>query len=404
MDRKLFFDIHCHAMNLSHPNLVALLKRSPLQLLSLALPNIRSVYSLLGTHRALNLLSIMENEIGGIFLIIEFFLKKQGLVQNGKFSLEDKTYDAFVLTPLLMDFDYKNIKRSDIYYNIPPEKPIEEQTLDIFNGISKYCSHELVEKTPGNYETQERQNKPIFEIYPFLGINTCHYRLDEINEKLHTYFGEYSGSYEALKANFGAFNGDIKTLRSNFFAGIKVYPPMGFDPWPEADKDELKKVLLLYEYCCAKNIPLTSHCSEIGFNLDENAEMYTAPKKWRKVLKEYPKLKLNLAHFGEQKNFLFMFKNHQWQDEIITLIEENENVYTDISYRAFNDGYYKCLKKIIGKNSKLLEHVLFGSDFMINLLCIDSYDDYLRYFKTTKHLTYEKDFFGSTNPWRFLFG
>ena len=98
---------------------------------------------------------------------------------------------------------------------------------------------------------------------------------------LDKYFGAYSGSYDALKSNFGKFHGDIDSLGSNFFAGIKVYPPMGFDPWPEAGL-ERDKVEILYQYCCKKNIPITAHCSEIGFNLDNNADTYTSPKKWRR--------------------------------------------------------------------------------------------------------------------------
>ena len=406
MNEKLFFDIHCHAMNLSHPNLLALINRSPLQLLSMLIPFASQIFSLFGRNRALNLLSIMENEIGGMFLIVEYYLKNKGIVQNGTLTIDDKTYDAIVLTPLLIDFGYKNM-RSDTYYRIPPEKPIVEQTLDVFNGIRKYCDYELVEKSPGDYKIQKRQSKAIFEIYPFLGINTQHYTLQEINLMLNKYFEGYFGSYDALKANLGKFHGDIDSLGSNFFAGIKVYPALGFDPWPETDEDELKKVMMLYQYCCDKNIPLTSHCSEIGFNLDEKADTYTAPERWGRVLENYPNLKLNLAHFGEQKKFLFIFKNHEWQDEIVSLMknEKYPNVYTDFSFRACDDDYYRSLKKIFGTDGKLLNRILFGSDFMINLLLIDSYNEYINIFNKTKHLKpNEKELFCSTNPWQFLFG
>ena len=42
MSEKLFFDIHCHVMNLSHPNLLALINHSPLQLLSMFIPFLKS--------------------------------------------------------------------------------------------------------------------------------------------------------------------------------------------------------------------------------------------------------------------------------------------------------------------------------------------------------------------------
>jgi Amidohydrolase len=403
MNEKLFFDIHCHAMNLSHPNLLALIKHSPLQLLSMFMPFLGQIFTF--AKRARNLLAIMENEIGGMFLIVEYYLKNKGIVQNDTLTINGNIYNTIVLTPLLMDFGYKNMD-SDVYYNIPLEKPIVEQTLDVFNGIRRYCDYELVEITLGDYQIQKRQSKAIFEIYPFLGINTKNYTDQEINLMLDKYFGGYSGSYDALKANLGKFHGDIDSLGSNFFAGVKVYPPMGFDPWPETNQEARQKVMVLYQYCCAKNIPVTSHCSQIGFNLDKNYNSYTSPKKWQKVLENYPNLKLNLAHFGEQTKILFIFKNQEWQDDIVNLLKNDKypNVYTDFSFRAFDEDYYSSLKKIFGTDRKLLNRILFGSDFMINLLCIDSYNDYINIFKNTKYLKpYEKDLFCSTNPWQFLF-
>ena len=125
------------------------------------------------------------------------------------------------------------------------------------------------------------------------------------------------------------------------------------------------------------------------------------------VLGHYQNLKLNLAHFGQQKKFLFIFENHEWKDEIIKLIKNDKlypNVYTDFSFLAFNDDYYSSLKKMIEMDKKLLNRILFGSDFMINLLMIDSYNDYINILKLTNHLTPdEKESFCSTNPKTFLF-
>ena len=346
----------------------------------------------------------MENDIGNLFLILEHYLIKDGTINNNVLTINNAKYNTIVLTPLLMDFGYRNI-RSDTYYNIPPEKPIIEQTIDVFNGIRKYRNFELFENTSGNYEVYDRKNKAIFEIYPFLGINTQNYKLNKILIMLEKYFGDYTGTHADLFANLGTFQGNIESLGSNFFAGIKVYPPIGFDPWPEADGNELKKVMLIYSYCSEKKIPLTTHCSDGGFVLDEkNAETYTSPARWKKVLEEYPDIKLNFAHFGNQGNLLFIFQNRKWQKEIIQLMGKYQNVYTDFSCRAFNDGYYKFLKKVIGNDKNLLERILFGTDFMINLLWIDSYNEYLNKFRTTEYLSHrEKELFCSTNPTRFLF-
>jgi len=154
-----------------------------------------------------------------------------------------------------------------------------------------------------------------------------------------------------------------------------------------------------------KNIPITSHCSNVGFVLDEkNADTYSSPARWEKVLEYYPSLKINLAHFGYLTHVLGLFRSSDWQNQIINLINKYQNVYTDFSCRGFNDDYYRYLKKIICANHNLLNHILFGTDFMINLLWIDSYNEYLNKFRTTESLKpYKKDLFCSTNPWHFLF-
>ena len=390
---KLFFDIHCHAMNLSHPNLTALINRLP-KLGLLGAIGIHSfsyfitLFSRNEVKRVFNLLSVMDNDVGDIFLIMEFYLKNGGLIENDALTIDNTKYDAIVLTPLLIDFGYKNLKyrgiESEIYYRIPPEKPIIPQNIDVFNGICKYYSSELVKNSKGQYEIQARRGKAVFEIYPFLGINTVRYYYKKIATMLDKYFGEYTGSYDAFKKNreqFEKFNGNIDSLGSNFFAGIKVYPPIGFNPWPDDDKEQLEKVNLLYQYCCKKHIPITTHCSDGGFVLvnKKNAKDYTSPTTWQKVLEHYPTLKINFAHFGQQGNFLFVFPNRQWQGEIVRLMKEEispnvkkyPNVYTDFSYRAFNDDYYVSLKEVIDTDNVVLDRILFGTDFMINLIWID---------------------------------
>ncbi len=53
---------------------------------------------------------------------------------------------------------------------------------------------------------------------------------------------------------------------------------------------------------------------------------------------------------------------------------------------------------------KLRSRILFGTDFAVNLMWIDSYNGYLGLFSRTAALTpEEKHAFCSTNPERFLF-
>lgn len=133
-------------------------------------------------------------------------------------------------------------------------------------------------------------------------------------------------------------------------------------------------------------------------------EKLTSPSKWEKVLENYSKLILNLAHFGKHNH------SNEWQKKILELIINYPNVYSDISHRGFNDDFYKDLKEVINSyedgaiREKIKTRILFGSDFMINLLKIDSYCQYFDFFSKTKHFTTdEKNYFCSINPRRFLF-
>ncbi|MFC1965439.1 amidohydrolase family protein [Chloroflexota bacterium] len=348
-----------------------------------------------------NLLAVMENDIGSFFLMIEDYLKKDGrtpLLRDGKLHIGGNIYTKVALTPLMMDFGYKDIKDNpDTYYNELSRKPIVEQVVDVFNGIKKY---------------QNARPNGILEIYPFLGLNTKYYDMDRIKAMLDKYFDNYKGSRQDLNKNMGEFDGDIDHLGSNYFAGIKVYPPLGFDPWPD-DKEQRKKVEYLYDYCCQKGIPITAHGSEGGFVVVSKKEQkaYTAISKWDTALgeKKYSKLKLNLAHFPIRDKSLWIFPKKKRLSEILDLVLKYDNVYVDFSYRALNDDYYVALRNLINQSSnqlktKLKKRILFGSDFTTNLMSIDSYNGYLEIFSRTDSFDpAEKDGFCNANPEQFLF-
>jgi hypothetical protein len=453
---KRFYDIHFHAFNLSHPDLTSFVKRFILDnskklvlittivfvliialnrfqsiLLPVILIGLISVIYICGLilllfpsristclfdlfarvlRRPLNTIALMENDLGNYFLLAERELRENVLIQ-GKLKIEDTLYDKIVVTPLMMDFGNKNIFSKRLpYAKYPVSKPIVQQVTDLFNGVHRYLK-----------KTHERGEAGIFEIYPFLGINTQNYTVDEITELLEKYFKDYRGSETELCQKMGSFSGNIDEMNSNFFAGIKVYPPLGFDPMP-TDQNELEKVRALYGYCVDKGIPITSHCSDGGFRVDSflMSNKRTSPDKWKSVLKKFPKLKLNLAHMGRQGKmktmFLPRYRKQSWTDTVFDLIAEYENCYTDFSCRGFDNKYYRQLRNLIerksldlspvlaGKQYKLEDKILFGSDFMINLLWIDSYSKYLKVFQGTSYFSKEaKEKFCCNNPMNFLF-
>ncbi|NLW31473.1 MAG: amidohydrolase [Fibrobacter sp.] len=406
-EAKTFYDIHLHAMDLSHPNILAFVKRVNGIGLKLVMGGIFLPFLKRKKENILNLLSVMENNIEDYFILMEYYLKnKSRIVKNdNSFSIDGVIYNRIVLTPLLMDFGYKNIK-TESFYDIPPQKSIVEQTYDVLKAIKKYCSCYLEKGVNGKVETKKRteKNDLLFEIYPFLGINTQNYEKEKLVTMMEKYFGKYEGKRNDLFENMGKFDGGIDLTGSNVFAGIKLYPPLGFDPWPKRNRKEMDKVLWLYGFCEEKNIPLTAHCSGEGFIVDNKTNRRTTPKKWAAVLQRYPNLKLNLAHLGYRKNDFFFFQNKKWLNEVLKLIKEYENVYTDFSCAAFDDNYYGWLSKLISENKVYSDKMLFGSDYMINLLSSKSYNYYLNtFFKTQKIEKPVKEKICTINPERFLF-
>ncbi len=416
--KKYFYDIHCHAFNLSHPNLMAFARRINLHtyLFLNAVPGLSTVLSpFIGgkIDSLMNLLSVMENDLGTYFLLME--QDASALLTNGKLIMGDHAYDKIILTPLIMDFGCKDVEKfPNIHYGQLPQKPIAEQVFDLFYGIKDYSEYALFTEEGGQlgYKQAKKEEK-LFEIYPFLGINTQLYEMAEIEKLLGKYFSGYHRDHAELYEKMGAFKNDVDTMDSNFFAGIKVYPPLGFDPWPE-DGKEREKAEYLYRFCIARKISLTAHCSDGGFVTSDRAKEFASPKRWQKVLERYPGLRLNLAHFGMQKKRFCLFENREWMNDILGLIRTNENVYTDFSYRGVDPGYYDGLRTLIeGQKDgefreKLKKRLLFGSDFMINLLDIDSYTAYLGQYKEAGKnepgFNDAKHLFCSENPERFLFG
>ena len=424
-DQKRFYDVHFHTMDLSHPNLTAFLERMELDIkgkcrlaayLKMAFKAVKSgIRSRLFREKSFsfgnvrNLLSYMESSMEYDFHILEYFLKSRDpMVHNGVMEIAGEKYNKIVLCPLIMDFGDKTIRDKDAFYNMPPVKPVVQQTADLLNAVKHYFAYELKgdEKSFDFVRTGIPREKRLFEIYPFMGINTSRYSLHETEEILHKYFSGFSADDSAearqamLFAAMGQYSGDIddRVNSLNLFAGIKVYPPLGFDPWP-SDSAGLKKVRYLYEYCIEHGIPVTTHCSPGGFTVSRGWKTLTDPRRrWRCVLEHYPGLKLNFAHFG--------YGDRAWLKTVAEYLKNSGyNVYADISCNPGSPRYYRTLQRMIGDNELMKRRVLFGSDFMINLLDYRSYNDFLKTFSENGELSEQNiRFMAGRNAEAFLFG
>ena len=265
-------------------------------------------------------------------------------------------------------------------------------------------------------QIEELKNHPDYKdmVFPFLAIDP-----------------RRPGIAEYAKANVG---------KGKIFAGIKLYCPNGYSPTDpllfgnDGERDGL------YAWCEDNGIPVTAHNSDGGFAtlsgsvvvngtiqvngklhelknellkfskkitdkdaIYERARTLNHPLIWRKVAEKYPKLLLNLAHFGggRQLEAAMDFPDNKglWSNQIIELIkDERYNVYTDVScFYEFN-----AIDKLINSAvyPKIRKRILYGSDYTLLLLFEDNFDENIRLFK--EKFGSEFDVIASDNPKEFL--
>ena len=97
-----------------------------------------------------------------------------------------------------------------------------------------------------------------------------------------------------------------------------------------------------------------------------------------------------------------------WFRSIISLMDEFDNVYADLSFTGTMPDFYTRLHSYLlsldsNKRERIKRHILFGSDFSVNLLKVESYTEYYSIFEKSQFDDDEIDLFASTNPFSFLF-
>ena len=98
------------------------------------------------------------------------------------------------------------------------------------------------------------------------------------------------------------------------------------------------------------------------------------PQVYRKVLTDFPELRICLAHFGGNNDWdLYLDQewdpdepdreNTSWVADIVDLMREFPNLYTDISYTAFASDRYFPLLSIFLDDDSIKGRIMFGSDY-----------------------------------------
>lgn len=133
----------------------------------------------------------------------------------------------------------------------------------------------------------------------------------------------------------------MRAVEQYGFAGVKLYPPMGFKPIgndgisfdhargrPNGGGAALDRELhRLYRYCNDNGVAIASHASR-SMGAGRGTENYAAPWLWQPVLAQYDRLHVNLAHFGG-------FDKHGgpgWMEQLAGMLSRFDNLYFDTGY------------------------------------------------------------------------
>lgn len=182
-----------------------------------------------------------------------------------------------------------------------------------------------------------------------------------------------------------SLNRVIKYVETRNFGGVKIYPPLGYFPYDE-------RLYPIYEYCEKNQIPIISHCSPYnpvhfkgskkelkellsksktpidtkGKSDKELCSNFTNPSNWEYVMKDFPNLKICLAHFGSEyywDRFLDNPKDSEnWLNIIVNMLSTYKNLYTDISFTMNNTEYFSLLKLMLYEDD-IKNKILFGTDY-----------------------------------------
>ena len=126
--------------------------------------------------------------------------------------------------------------------------------------------------------------------------------------------------------------------------GIKMYPATGFYPSDPKFKDYWDKVDDL-------GLTVVTHA---GMALPPLDEKYCHPSEFSSVAEKYPDMNIIIAHLGGK-----------FHEELLPLMEEHENIYTDCSALqvwAHDDRSMIC-KRIKSVSSRFPDRIVFGTDF-----------------------------------------
>lgn len=179
------------------------------------------------------------------------------------------------------------------------------------------------------------------------------------------------------------------------FIGVKIYPPMGFKAWGNADPAIDGALKRLYAWCRDNDVPIMAH-AENSIGAGCGYGNLASPAYWKKLLdtNQYDKLRINLAHFGAFDEILRRgaptgvmvscaqdkFSGPPTWEEIIGRTIDHErrpNLFADLSYlselvssddKNLHTKIRQLLDEWLDDYDPDARHLMFGTDWSMMAL------------------------------------
>ncbi|MBN2662241.1 MAG: amidohydrolase family protein [Bacteroidales bacterium] len=290
------------------------------------------------------------------YLVNASFLKQLESILEFVSSDDDKLYNYAYFIDFVSKKSTEDI--AEYLINSTPQNTIFcSLMMDFSKGITGKTAKDIFEQLE-EYKLVRDKNPSLF--LPFVAIDPNNTKHLELFNKA------FSKEY-------------------NFF-GVKIYPSLGFLP-------SHPNLMKIFEQCARYDIPVVTHsCSgsvhsnKNSFNLkyydlNQNGELilknekktfffkrqyeqlFNRPQNWEPVLKAFPNLRINFAHFGGVSEWKNNTSRKAWTYRIIDLMERYPNVYADLSYIMHLPEIHKTFIDLFNNNKLVSERTLFGTDF-----------------------------------------
>lgn len=392
--QKCFIDTHCHVFNIVdiplYASICGKLKMGTIKRFILAFG------ATLGGSINIAKKDAIEEKVNNFKEFILFF--ERSVDSNIEFILEEikenilsidrnidiNTYNILI-TPLVMDFD--KVLEIEMPNEVLKEPKVERQYERIKEAL----------------KVLKLETHHYHKVCPFVGFD-LRKLLDE--NKFNNFKDFFMLNYEGSQ--------NFNNLKSGQLLGIKLYPSLGFNPYPHKDNEQTKYIEF-FKWCCENDIPITSHTQKSSYyiGLDKDSvDDFSTPANWEKMLAKNPSLsnlRINFAHFGGEDGVDDMFDDFiginlhidkdSWTYKIIKMLKDYPNTYADISaYNYSEEKYRKILAQVFEYDNnnrfgdsgyKLIDKLLWGSDIPM----VVSDKSYRKGFKNDKEAKY-KHYYG----------